>query len=375
MANPLAPRSPYARATGRKRGKSVAFEVDILPVGDGGRSGDAIAIRYGDLGNAANQYVVVIDGGFRDDGHALVELITGHYHTTFVDLVVSTHPDADHVNGLAVVLDELAVGELWIHQPALSDLKAALQAESYVTKDMTKRNRVVALARSLECVTDLTDLARRKGITLVEPFAGVSFGDGALTVVGPTEPYYDSLVQDFSSFSRTGGILASLTKALRSVQESIFEESLGEDSETSPENNSSAVSLLNVDGQRMLFTGDAGAVALHKAADVMEMLGHPLCKFDFIQIPHHGSRRNVTPSVLDRLLGPKGRVASGHAFVSAAPDGRPKHPAKKVTNAFHRRGYLVAATCGQAILYRHDCPVRPGWGPVTYEPFHEYVED
>ncbi len=353
----------------------MALEVDILPVGDGGRSGDAIALRYGDLGRPANQYVVVIDGGFRDDGQALVELIKSRYHTTFVDLVVSTHPDADHINGLAVVLDELAIGELWIHQPELSELKAALRAESYISTDMAKRQRATALAKSLQCVTDLTDLARRKGIAMREPFAGVSFGAGALTVVGPTRAYYDSLVRDFSTFSRTGGLLATLTKALRSVQESIFEESLGEDSETSPENNSSVVSLLNVDGLRLLFTGDAGADALHQAADAIEVLGHPLGSFDLIQIPHHGSRRNVTPSLLDRLLGPKGQAPRQCAFVSAAPDARPKHPAKKVTNAFHRRGCLVAATCGQSILYHHGTPVRPGWGPVTFEPFHDYVED
>lgn len=59
------------------------YEIDFLPVGDGARSGDAIALRYGNLeGTRAEQTVIVIDGGFSDDGEALVELIETHYDTT-----------------------------------------------------------------------------------------------------------------------------------------------------------------------------------------------------------------------------------------------------------------------------------------------------
>jgi hypothetical protein len=60
---------------------------------------------------------------------------------------------------------------------------------------------------------------------------------------------------------------------------------------------------------------------------------------DFVQVPHHGSRRNVTPSVLDRLLGPK--VSNGHkqgtAFVSVGKD-KPEFPRGQVKNAVQRRG-------------------------------------
>jgi len=31
--------------------------------------------------------------------------------------------------------------------------------------------------------------------------------------------------------------------------------------------------------------------------------GFPMQQFTFVQIPHHGSRRNVGPTVLNRLLG------------------------------------------------------------------------
>jgi hypothetical protein len=73
----------------------MGYEIDFLPVGDGSKSGDAIALRYGNLasGDPNQQMVIVIDGGYTDDGEALVELIKTHYNTDYVDVVVSTHPD------------------------------------------------------------------------------------------------------------------------------------------------------------------------------------------------------------------------------------------------------------------------------------------
>ena len=96
----------------------MGYEIDFLPVGEGEKSGDAIALRFGNLhGNRDEQTVVVIDGGFKGTGEKLVEHIRHYYGTDDVDLVISTHSDADHVSGLTVVLEELRVGHLWMHQP------------------------------------------------------------------------------------------------------------------------------------------------------------------------------------------------------------------------------------------------------------------
>ena len=44
----------------------IGFEIDFLAVGEGERSGDAIAIRYGSA--AAGYQVGIIDGGTKDSG-------------------------------------------------------------------------------------------------------------------------------------------------------------------------------------------------------------------------------------------------------------------------------------------------------------------
>ena len=96
----------------------MGYEIDFLPVGTGECSGDAIALRFGSLQGSRNeQTVIVIDGGYKEDGEKLIEHIKTFYGTGSVDLVISTHPDNDHSSGLAAVLEELKVGRLWMHKP------------------------------------------------------------------------------------------------------------------------------------------------------------------------------------------------------------------------------------------------------------------
>lgn len=90
------------------------FEIDFLPVGQAGKSGDAICMQFTRPDTGAKA-VVVIDAGYKEDGEALVEHIKTHYGTTTVDLAILTHPDADHIGGMGEVVRNLYVTELWLH--------------------------------------------------------------------------------------------------------------------------------------------------------------------------------------------------------------------------------------------------------------------
>ena len=96
------------------------------------------------------------------------------------------------------------------------------------------------------------------------------------------------------------------------------------------------------------------------------------------QIPHHGSRHNVTPSVMDMIVAPilpleekNGKIA--FAAVSMNSD----HPKKMVVNAFIRRGCNVYSTIkGNTICHHYgDMPVRTGWSIVDHHSFETKVED
>lgn len=99
--------------------------------------------------------------------------------------------------------------------------------------------------------------------------------------------------------------------------------------------------------------------------------------FKFVQVPHHGSRRNVGPSILDRMLGPKGQTSRHSVAYASVPKKNPEHkfPAKKVTNAFYRRGYNVHVTQGQAIRHKYDAPDRESWTTLEPLPFYREVEE
>ena len=96
----------------------MSFEIDFFPVGEGDKSGDAIAFRYGNLtGPRAEQTVVVVDGGTKAAGEAIVSHLRNYYATDFADSILSTHPDLDHSSGLAAVMESLDFGQLVMHRP------------------------------------------------------------------------------------------------------------------------------------------------------------------------------------------------------------------------------------------------------------------
>lgn len=163
---------------------------------------------------------------------------------------------------------------------------------------------------------------------------------------------------------------------IKKVAERLDIETLTDEGETTAENESSVVLLFRVDGKSALFTADAGQRALTLAADILDANKFDLRQLNFIQVPHHGSQRNVGPTILDRLLGPKlpQEQTLRTAFVSVSGDGAPKHPNKKVTNAFHRRGAPVHATSGISKFHFHNSPGRD-WGASTPLPFYVEVEE
>lgn len=340
------------------------LEIDFLSIektGDAGsKSGDAIAVRFDDA--FGFQRVVIIDGGYKDSGERLVEHVQTEFETEFVDLVISTHPDNDHLSGLTVVLEELAVGELLIHRPHLH------------TKHFKDYSNI-------EVIDAVIALAEKNDVTVTEPFTGLTRFNGAIRVLGPTQSFYEELLEEDLGGGAESVAKSILAMAADRLRESAFGvksadllsrvltalpyETLSEDGETSPRNRSSVITLLDVDGYSM-FTGDAGIDSLVYAAEQYEahvgsFAENPL---RFFQAPHHGSHRNLAPSLLDRIFGKKGDTFSASTSFISSAKADPKHPSPRVTNALARRDVTVYATEGKGLLH-HNGSNRPGWSAAT----------
>jgi beta-lactamase superfamily II metal-dependent hydrolase len=341
------------------------FEIDFLPVGDGETSGDAIAMRFTRPDGELAQ--IIVDGGFKDDGEALVEHVHAWYGTdTFIDYVFCTHPDKDHIGGLPTVLEELPVGALVIH-----DLAAHGGA------------RLPAAQRA----TELIEAATARGIPWCEGFAGAHAFGGALMIAGPSVEFLEGQVraekvkQLVEASIRAGEAPpghGALAKALRDIQARnaahpvavVPEETdFDDDGGTTPCNNRSMILDIRVDSQRIMLTSDAGVPALNGALDVLADFGRNDRYPDVVQVPHHGSRHNMDTSTAMRRWGNPDQLAPlpRRAVVSATKDA-PKHPSLLVTNALIRRGYTVGVTEDRVLCVPSwDAPNR-GWPSIAPVP-------
>lgn len=359
----------------------MGYEIDFLPVGKE-KSGDAILVRYGNLhGPRAEQKVILIDGGYPETGKAVIVHLAKHYGTTEIDLMISTHPDQDHVGGLETVLNECTVHQLWMHQPwnHTKDM-----AEMFVYGHVTDQSVTAALRKSLDEAHDLEAIAKKRGIPIIEPFTGTHFDNKSVYILGPTKSFYEGLLPAFRCTPETKqdtnllkGLIAGATEFIKTLAEGWDIETLGTPSEdTSAENNSSVILLLQFGDKSALLTADAGLPALTPALQVLQTAQYDMSKIAFIQVPHHGSARNVSADFLDSLLGPRlaQELATRTAFVSVAKPDDPKHPSKKVTNAFRRRGAPVHVTAGDGKCHFNDAPSR-GWSPSTPLPLYSEVEE
>ena len=362
----------------------MGYEVDVIGIGQGSKSGDAIAIRWGNLyGSRTEQKVVIIDGGFRESGRDVVNHVRQYFETDHIDAIISTHPDQDHVNGLQVVLDQLSVRQLWIHKPWEHNHGLSEKFSDGRVTDFSLGRR---LRESLESASDLVAAAIRKGVHVVEPFAGVSLDNGdQLRVLGPRLDYYETLIPEFDGMPKAKETFVNLlhrfsstvTKTMRSVVSRWGIDALNDSDTTSAKNNSSVISTLIVEGHCLLFTGDAGVTALSKSADLFDFYSRGF-ELRFMQIPHHGSRRNIGPTILNRLIGrplPQGESRNITAIASTAKNGEPKHPRKAVLNAFTHRGVKTLATRGKTIWHNYNAPQRKGWSAVKPEKYYWTYED
>ena len=227
------------------------YEVDFLAVGQAGRHGDAIAIRCTrpDAGGYAH---VVIDAGFDENGKELVDHIRDHYDTSTIDLAIVTHPDGDHIGGMGHVIRGLDVAELWIHRLG---------------------NHGGDSLPAAEAVEDLIGVAEDNGTAVREPFTGLTALGGALSILGPDEAWYEVLVgEQLAQVGKAARPSRTLLEAARLQGQRFLtklpvEVPFDDAGGTNPRNNSSAITLLEVDQRRLLFTSDAGVPALDHAWD------------------------------------------------------------------------------------------------------------
>lgn len=372
----------------------MSYEIDFIGVGsEVKQDADAFCFRwvdsYGKDGNPLYK-IGVFDGGFETHGKAMTQHLNKYYFDDangekprdekVIDFVFVSHADQDHVSGLKEILEEFNVKALYMNRP----WEYIKELYEIVKGRITLKSLEKSLKTSYSNIATLEEIAEKNSIPISPAFAGDVISE-RLRVLSPSKDFYLTLLAESSKTPETETVFESAQKVVQKIKAYLLNiledwntETLHEGVTTSAENETSIVLLGQMDDETFLLTGDAGLRALSNAMDYAEKnLGIKVKdRVSFYQIPHHGGRHNVSPSILNRLVG--GKVKEGSkptkvAYVSVAKDS--DHPLKVVTNAFVRRGATVYQTDGYTIWHHRGTPGRAGFTSITAVPFADTVEE
>lgn len=331
----------------------MGYEIEMLNVGNA----DAIILRY--FNNLGHEYVVVIDAGNKKDGIKVAEQINAFTNQKYIDLAICSHPDGDHIGGFFYLVENVRIDEFWIHDPAkhvdISEIRKSI-SQAKLAKSMSK------ITESIDNNINLLEVIRKKGISHKEPFTGVKHNQIPLTVLGPSIPFYESLITNFRDvkqlFEEERILEYDDIEEYENEYEYLFESLsliLDSDDDKSSENNSSTIIAFHPDnGKKYLFTADTGPMALQKVVDLYPDWTKEL---DWLDVPHHGSKKNLNSSLI-KHFSPK------VAFVSGK--GKKKYPSMAVVNALKKVGALVYSTAKSEgnIIHKEGLEFRTGYGPT-----------
>ena len=145
----------------------------------------------------------------------------------------------------------------------------------------------------------------------------------------------------------------------------------------------SVVQYASLCDEKILLTGDVGQNGLNEAANFAPVIGLRLPGIDRFDVPHHGSRRNLSTEVLDRWLGhrlpqqlPEGQ-GTFWAYISANPDDK-DHPRRAVVRGLIHRGADVWQTTvkrGGYLRTSMNAPPRDNAVPAESLPYPEDQEE
>jgi beta-lactamase superfamily II metal-dependent hydrolase len=286
------------------------FRIELLPA----RQGDAILIEYGPDGEPPHR--ILVDGGTpgarSDLRDRLLELGTPPIG---FDLLVVTHVDGDHIGGVLELLErEPGIATFddvwfnaWRHLPADQvEPLGPVQGERLTTwLDRNGVNWNVAFDQAAVAVPDdgeLPQLELPGGMcaTLLAP------GRAELAAL---RPVWEREVREaglepgtpYAEVVEVPTTVAALGPPPTAEDVERWAQTPSDD-DSSEANGASISMLLELEGRSALLTGDAHSDPLVRGIDrLLQARGADRLEVGVFKLPHHGSRRNVSSELLERI--------------------------------------------------------------------------
>lgn len=300
------------------------FVIDMLP----GREGDCIWIEYGDIKKPRR---IIIDGGRQVAYKTLKKRFNGlPENQRKFELLVNTHVDADHIEGLIKLVEEpnqlISFKDVWfngfihLEKPTGTETFGAKQGERFgdgVIENGWPWNK--AFDGSSVVINDdgslpVINLAGGMKITLLSPTwkdlirFRKKWKDECIKaglIPGKSTP----IVTSYDGIERFGSLNSKMVKKMAKSD-------FSKHKDKSRANGTSIAFIAEYGGKSALFSGDAFANVLQSN---LKILGkNKPVKLDAFKLSHHGSRGALSNELLNQI--------NCHTYLISTNGSRHNHP-------------------------------------------------
>lgn len=282
--------------------------------------GDCFILEYG---TEKNPHYILIDGGPADNyfDHLRGYLKNIADNNGILDLIINSHIDNDHIEGLVDFLSELAgkekfiqINQLWFNsfgkqlniEEVLEDrirtvivkLRNLQPPNSFAGKTylgIDEGGQFIGLAERLNLKPNKSFKENLISVDSANDF--YEFNNIKIYVIGPTEKYLKKLKKDWGEW-------------MKEYEEKIMSEkiTLDEARETdyTVPNLSSIMILVEKNDKRILLTGDGRGRDIIEGLEKRGLLKkNDVFHVDILKLPHHGSYRNITRNFFRKITANK----------------------------------------------------------------------
>lgn len=293
------------------------FAIEMLPAA----YGDCLWVEYGDRSSPRR---ILIDGGISSTYDAIVARAREAGDKCTFELVVVSHVDIDHIDGIVKLLANLPPGicikEIWFNG-WLHLSPSRLGGPS--------GEKLTVMIEDLQLPWNISLGGRSEAVVVPAAGAPPSLnleGGMILTLLSPTSQELNKLRPKYAQECEKAGLipgsLPEARKALVSDQrlgprrlgESINVDDLAQQrfkTDATEANGSSIAFLAQFEGKSCLLAADAFPGVLAKS--ITSRLGKTRLEVDAFKLAHHGSKANSSPELLKLVQASKYLISTNGA--------------------------------------------------------------
>ncbi|MER2121411.1 MAG: MBL fold metallo-hydrolase [Solibacillus sp.] len=281
----------------------MIFTLKALPA----HNGDCFIISFGDSNNVKN---ILVDGGRTIPSYLALkrQLEEISKKGQFIDLLILTHIDDDHIAGLIRLfkdskIDKSIIKEVWFNsKEVLSSYFYGVQQEDTHLKVQVHNDSEISYTQgiSLSKLLENNNLSNQK---VIKSGFKECLGEATIEVLSPNQEQLEKLLVDwervFPTYNSEDTLVASTSNSndYSSSIEELIKNEFKEDKDIV--NGSSIAFLLTFKEKSILMLGDSFSSIVTE--NIKGKLNGGRLSIDLVKVSHHGSKHNTSTDFLELI--------------------------------------------------------------------------